>query len=67
MEQKNSEIILEKLIIYDSIRLHLLFPTMINAALYLVSIKSYSKKIPISIHLTRTQANEIGLIEILLL
>ena len=30
-------------VIYDSMRLHLLFPTAKTAALYLVSIKTYSK------------------------
>jgi hypothetical protein len=41
--KKSSETILEKIIIYISMRLHLLFPTVKPVALYLVSIKSYSK------------------------
>ena len=41
--KKTSEIIFKKPVIYDSMRLHLLFPTLKTAALYLVSIESYSE------------------------
>jgi hypothetical protein len=53
-------------------RLHLLFPTVKTAVLYLVSIKSYSKNthpffFEMSVSVTATQANETDIIEILLL
>ena len=41
--KKTSENILEKSIIYKSMHLYLLFPTVKTAALYHVPIKSYSK------------------------
>ena len=47
--------------------LHLLFLMQKPAALYMVSIKSYSKKILVSIHRTGTHANETDTIEMLLL
>jgi hypothetical protein len=33
----------QKSVPYDSMRLHILFPTVKTAALYLVSIRSYTK------------------------
>ena len=43
LNKKTSEIILEKPIIHDSMRFHLLFPMVKITGIYPVSIKSYSK------------------------